>query len=627
MKKIITLITSLALMISLAACSGAQDGSLSIVNESQNSATTSDIVASTAAQASTTTVDSTVEASSVAEALAEDSNLHDDAEDYLWDNSSVISIQLNGDSITIDGNGVTVEGSIATITSAGTYSLSGTLADGQIIVNTEDKGVVRLIFNGVDIQNASGAPVYIQNAEETVIVLADHTENFISDAAEYVFAAPEQDEPNAAIFSASDLTIYGNGSLTVNGNFNDGIASKDGLIITSATIVVQAVDDGIRGKDYLVVRDGNITVNAQGDGLKSDNQEDATKGYILIEYSLLNITSGYDAMDAQTDVMITDGEIMISSGGGSNTRVDETTSAKGIKAGSGIYIDHGTFTIDSADDAINTNGNLTINGGNFTLSTGDDGVHADSTLTINDGIFRITDSYEGIESAVITINTGEIYITSSDDGLNVAGGVDGSGMNPGMGPGVRPGRGGGPGQDAFTYSGDYYLYIHGGYLVIEAAGDGADVNGAIEMTGGVLIVNGPIERMNSALDYDAYFNITGGFLVAVGSFGMAQAPDESSSQNSILINLNSTLLAGTLIHIQNSDGDEILTFSPTKQYQSIAFSSPELVKGKKYTIYYDGSTTGTLHDSLYQGGVYTPGNQLISFTISSVVTLLGNSFR
>lgn len=163
------------------------------------------------------------------------------------------------------------------------------------------------------------------------------------------------------------------------------------------------------------------------------------------------------------------------------------------------------------------------------------------------------------------------------DGLNVAAGNDGSGTNHGPG--------GGPRQDNFTYTGDYWLYINGGTIVVEAAGDGVDVNGAIEMTDGVLIVHDPTQNMNGALDYDGTFNMTGGFLVAAGSVGMAQAPGQSSSQYAALINLNAAQQAGTLVHIQTSDGEEVLTFSPNKSYQSIAFSSPELLNGTTYEIY------------------------------------------
>jgi hypothetical protein len=572
-------------------------------------------------------------ADSAIETVAENSEDHADASDYIWDSSQVVQIVLNEDSITVDGDGVTVDGSKATIASAGTYSLGGSLADGQIIVDTQDEELVRLILNGIDIRNSMTAPIYVKNAEETVIVLADKTDNYVSDGESYVFADPEDDEPNAAIFGKADLTIYGNGSLTVDGNYNDGIASKDGLVITGGTITVSSVDDGIRGKDYLVVQDGNITVTAQGDGLKSDNDQDATKGYVSVETGVVNITSGGDAIQAQTDVMLTDGEFVLSSGGGSNSRIDESTSAKGIKAGVSLIIGGGTFVIDSADDAIHSNGSLVIDGGTFIISTGDDAMHADSTLEINGGKISITDSFEGIESAVITTNDGDIRIISSDDGINLAGGNDGSGMVqgpwPGGGPGQggRLGRGGSPGQDAFAYSGDYYLYINGGYIVIDAAGDGIDSNGAIEMTDGVVIVNGPTENMNGALDYITSFKITGGFLVAAGSAGMAEAPGESSTQCSVLLNFDSTLRAGTLLHIQTSQGHDILTFSPTKHYQSLALSSPELVTGATYDVYYGGSSTGTVNDGLYQDGTYTSGTKYTSFTISGIVTRIGNTFR
>jgi hypothetical protein len=288
-----------------------------------------------------------------------------------------------------------------------------------------------------------------------------------------------------------------------------------------------------------------------------------------------------------------------------------------------VNIDGGTFTIDAADDALHSNGNITVNGGSFSLASADDGMHADSTLVVNEGNIQITRSYEGIESAVITLNGGDIHIVSSDDGINVAGGADGSGMNPGMGQGGRPWRGGEPGQDAFTYTGNYYLYINGGYVAIEASGDGIDANGVVEMTDGVVLVNGPTETMNGALDHMA-FTMTGGYLVAAGSSQMAMAPGQNSSQYSVLIYFESTQPAGTLVHIQNSAGEDILTFAPTKEYQSIAFSSADLVNGETYTIYIGGNSTGTVTDSLVQDGTYIPGTAYTSFTVSGVVTTVGS---
>ncbi len=367
------------------------------------------------------------------------------------------------DSIQTDGEGVSVDKSTLTITAAGIYELSGDLENGQVIVDTQDEENVTLILNGVNIHNEDSAALFVADAKEVVLVLADQTENFFSDGTEYLFASADVDEPNATMFSTADMTIFGNGSLTVEGNYNDGIASKDGLIIASGTINVTSVDDGIRGKDYLVVKDGDITIDAQGDGLKSDNAEDATMGYIEIQSGSFQISSAADAIQAETDIVISAGEFNLTTAGGSNEQISTDASAKGFKAGVNINIDGGTFDINAADDAINTNGNIVINEGDFTLASGDDGLHADQTLEINDGIISVTESYEGIESAVITINGGNLHINASDDGINVAGGNDGSGME--MGPGFaggtggggRPGRGERPQSGWCSRSGCFYL--------------------------------------------------------------------------------------------------------------------------------------------------------------------------
>jgi len=541
------------------------------------------------------------------ESTTENSDDHEAIDDYVWDSTSVNHIILNGDSISENSDGVTVTGRIATITAAGNYTITGTLEDGQIIVDTEDADTVRLILNGVDISNNSSAPIFVNNAEKVIIVLTENTVNTVTDAATYLFANADEDEPNAAIFSKSDLTIYGSGSLTVDGNYNDGIASKDGLIIDNADITVTAVDDGIRGKDYLVVKEGLITVTAGGDGLKSDNEDDVTKGYISIESGEFAITSIGDAIQAQTDVIITGGEFDLKAGGGSNYTVS-STSAKGVKAGAIVIVDDGAFTINTADDAMHCNGTLAINGGTFAISAGDDGVHADTSIAINGGDITIAKSYEGIESAAITINDGNISVVSSDDGINAAGGTDSSS------------QGGRPGENTYTTSSSYYLHINGGSIYVNSTGDGIDINGAIVMTAGTVIVNGPTSSANGALDYDSSFIMSGGFLIAAGSSGMAQAPSAQSSQYAVAVTFQSARSANTLFNLQTSGGESIVTFTPAKAYQTVVVSSPDLAKGTTYSVYYGGSSSGTATHGLYEGGTYTPGTRYTGFTLSSMIT-------
>jgi len=545
--------------------------------------------------------------------------------DASGDDADVSHIKLEGNAITQDGSGATIDGNVITITSAGTYSISGALADGQIVVDTKDKATVALVLNGVDIACATSAPIYVVNAEKTVITLADGTENYVTDGDAYVLKDAESDEPNATIFSKDDLTINGNGSLTVQANYNNGIASKDDLKITGGNITVNAVNDGVKGRDSIAVKDGIITIAAGGDGMQANNDEDAEEGYIVIESGTLHITAGADAIQAETRLVISGGDIDILSGGGSsngsranvggnqgvrNNPVDSNSveSAKGLKAGVDVTITGGTITIDSADDAIHSNDSLTIDGGDIVVATGDDGVHADNTIAINGGDLRITKSYEGIEGAAITINAGEIHLVASDDGINA--------VSAGAALTGRPGPGG-------FVSGNNYLHINGGYVVVDALGDGFDINGSIGMTGGVVIINGPTVQFNGPIDYDGAFEITGGFLVAAGSAGMAQAPSTTSTQYSVLVIFPATQSAGTIVHIEAKNGTEILTFAPTREYQSLVLSSPDLENGVTCIVDLGGSSTGTAVDGLYSGGTYDGGAQAMSFTVSSMVTGAG----
>ena len=547
-------------------------------------------------------------------------------------------ITLSNNSISAEGDGVEVVDKTITINSGGTYEVSGTLEDGQIIVDSADEINVYIVFNGVDISCSNSAPIYVKSAKNTIITLADNSENYLSDGSEYLYEELNDDgtvtdEPSACIFSKDDLTINGNGTLNVVGNYNNGIASKDDLKITAGTVNVTAINNGLKGKDSITIKGGEITVNSIGDGVKSDNTEDTTKGYIIIEGGSLNITSGGDGIQAETTLTISDGDINIVSGGGSSNAAthaesfqmgpwanpsntsssssSETGIAKALKAGTALTVDGGNITIDSADDSIHTNDTVTINGGKFQIKAGDDGIHADSALVINGGDINITESYEGLEAADITINDGNINLVASDDGLNAAGGNDTS-------------------QSAGVFGGDKFsasngtITINGGYIVIDVAGDGVDSNGSITMTNGTVIVNGPENSGNGALDYDTTFDISGGVFVAAGNNGMVQAPSTSSSQASINVSLPSSS-SNSMVSILDASGNTILSFTPSKTYQSVVISTPELVIGSNYSVYYGGSNSGSESDGLYTDGSASGGTELINFTLSSSVMTVSSS--
>jgi hypothetical protein len=542
-----------------------------------------------------------------------DSSENEDQADYLWDTSTVVEIILNSASISVEPPVATVTGSKVTITSAGTYNISGALTDGQIIVKTEDEGNVRLILNGVNINCSSSAPMYVSKAKKAIIILADGTDNYLSDGTSYTLV---NGEPGAAVFSNSYLSLSGDGSLTVTGNFHDGISSDDGLLINGGKISVTSADDGIRGKDYLIVRKGTITVKSKGDGLKSDNSENESMGFISIDSGEFNITaSAGDAVNARTRLTITDGTFNITTGsgavistgtanqgggpGGGSGGYSGTLSEKALKASESLLIEKGNFIINSADDALHSNTGIVVNDGNFTIASGDDALHADGSIVINGGILNISKCYEGMESPSITLNKGDITLVSVDDSFNAT-------------------------RGAATETNDgSCLYINGGNIMVNTTGgDGIDSNGNVVMTGGTVIAHGPPSAPEVGIDVNGSFNVSGGLLVASGpnSGNMIEAISTTSAQYCIKATIASALSSTTLFHIEDASGKCLVTYKPVRNLYYIVFSSPDLVNGASYSIYTGGTSTGTFGNGLFTGGAYSGGTFRKAFTVSSKVS-------
>lgn len=567
--------------------------------------------------ATTATTDSTSSSETVSSTAAIDTQFSERDKDFSYDSKTATHITLNKNAISVSGNGASASGSVLTISAEGTYVLSGTLENGQIIIDAPDTDKIQIVLNGVTIHSEAHAPIYIKQADKVFLTLAADTLNTISDGNTYSLSEVDSNV-DAAIFSKADLTINGSGALTVTANYKHGIVSKDDLIVTGGTITVNANGQGLSGKDRVKIADGTFNLTTKSDGIQSDNTEDPTKGYIYISGGTFNITSETDGLQAETVLRIDDGTFDISTGGGSanastnaqgnpqedwgkwgasaETESNDTTastSAKALKSGSELIINGGIVTIDSSDDSLHSNGSLSISGGNLTLSSGDDGIHADAAVTIHSGTILITKSYEGIEGNSITVNGGDISLTATDDGFNAAGGNDSSSI---------AGR---PGQNAFSTDSDVFILITGGNINVDASGDGIDSNGSLSVLGGTVFVNGPTNSGNGALDYDGSATISGGVVVAAGSSGMTQNFSSSSTQSALLYGWDTTLNGGTPITLTDANGKEIVAFTPTKNFQSVVISTPTLIVGETYTL--------------------SAGTQVAEVTLSSTITSEGVS--
>lgn len=572
------LMSALIIVSALAGCSG---------NSSQTSSESSEN--KTAASSSSS------ESSRTAAAKSVNANFTARDMDIGYEETDAVKISCSGSDFNISGSGAAAKDGVLTISKEGTYVFSGSIDEGRIVVNVTDKEKVQLVLNGFTIKCTTHSPLFIKSADKVFITLKDGTENTITDGTSYTKLADDESNVDAAVFSRADMTINGNGSLTVNGNMKNGIVSKDDLAITGGTITVNAKNNGICGKDCVKIADGTITVKSEGDGIKSNNSEDTSKGYIYIGGGKINITSTTDAIQAETTLTIEKGEFTLNTGGGSenssktsngkdnpqwgkwgqdnsSAAEEDTASAKGLKAGGDIKISNATVTADTSDDSIHSNSNVTIENGTFKLKSGDDGIHADTSTVINSGNILIEKSYEGIEGSNVTINGGTIELTASDDGINAAGGSDSSAM------------GGRMGQNSFTENSDVYIKITGGKITVNASGDGLDSNSNLIIEGGEIYVNGPTSDGDGALDYDGTATISGGTLIAVGSSGMAQGFSDSSTQCSILYNLSSGHSAGEKITLADSSGNEILSYTATKQFSSVVISSSKITKSGKYKL-------------------------------------------
>ena len=456
-----------------------------------------------------TTESSTTTSSSVTETDTSDM-FSDRDKEVGYDESESVTISLADNSSSCESDAVSITENTITIKDEGTYILSGSLSDGMVIVEAEDTDKVQIVLNGVSISNNQSAALYVRSADKVFVTTASGTENTLEHNGSS-YTAIDENNIDAAIFSKSDLTLNGEGTLTVTAQEGHGIVSKDDLVLTSGTYVITSASHGLSGKDSVRIANGTYTIVSGKDGIHAQNKDDSSSGFVYLA------------------------------------------------------------------------------GGTYTISAGDDGIHAASNVTISDGKIDIAQSYEGIEGLSIDIAGGEISVLASDDGINAAGGNDNSSSEGFQG-----------GDDQFASTEDAYIQISSGVLHVNASGDGIDSNGDITVSGGETYVSGPTNDGNGSLDYNGSAQITGGIFAASGSSGMAQNFDSSSTQGTIMVNIDEQE-GNTEISLLDSSSTELLSWTAEKQYSSIIISTPEVQQGETYTITAGTAEQSVTMDSLVYG--------------------------
>lgn len=525
--------------------------------------------------------------------------------------SEAVKITLNKTTATVSGSGAKADGSTITITEEGVYIVSGTLEDGQIIVDASDSDKVQIVLDGVNINCETNAAIYVREADKVFITLAENSSNTLGGGNEYTQI--DDNTVDGVIFSKSDLVCNGTGSLTIEADYKHGIVSKDDLVITGGTYKITAADNGITAKDQLKILDGSFDIDAANSAVKAKNTDDTELGNIYIAGGVFTVKAEQDGFHATGSIVVDDGTITVNSGDdGFHAELDTVIhggtifvekSYEGLE-GKRVVVNGGDITVNASNDGVNA-ANSGDDGANA-ANSGDGGVNAansgdDGANTTNPGANAVG-SGDDDSNAASSNNDSSAAVNSGDDG-SISGEADGkeppqmppdtengSDMQPSQDfdPGNAPSDGNAPQMMQRGSGGggnsELYIKITGGTLTVSADGDGLDSNGGLFVTGGTTIVYGPTSDGDSALDYDGSAIVTGGTLAAIGSAGMTESFDEASTQPVITYYGTETQSADTTITLTDSDGSALFTVTPEKVYASIVLTCPEMKLDATYTL-------------------------------------------
>lgn len=545
-------------------------------------------------------------------------------EEVLYSNTG--SINFTNEGISATSGVVSITGNTVTISSEGSYVLSGTHANAQVIIDVTDDDNVQLILDGLSLTNTNGAVIYAKQSKNVIITAKSDTVNNLEDATLYTDQIDE--EASSVIFSNDDLVINGSGTLSIIANYKDGISSDDDLLIDGPNLTVKAVKNGLKGKDSVKIYSGLLDISAE-DCIKSTNVEN-DKGQIVILGGTITIDALEDGIQAEGDIIISDGIFYLESGDASASIIVEDIGDIGAKQG--VKLDKGerpnrnifNATEKGAQnndkmgprgqgpnatqgprgqgprDTENTNGtnqdtvevevevdtenanaissaaNIEISGGIFVIDAESDAINADADVIISSGEFTISAGDDGIHAdGLLLIEDGFITITKSYEGLegeyiHISGGKTDLTAS----------------DDGLNASGDnrdeIQITISGGILLVDASGDGLDANGTLSLEGGSLTINGTTRNNNGVFDVDKTFNLSSGTIAGFGSSGMIATPS-SSSQGYISVNLDEWL-SNSDVTITNTSDKILFESTPNKEFEYVFVSSPLFVKGETLIV-------------------------------------------
>ena len=472
-----------------------------------------------------------------------DAQTHYTNEDLTWDSSGEKTIDLANPTAT---DGVSVENGTITITSGGTYRITGEYS-GQVKIEAAKTDTVRLVLDNAKITNSTGAAINVVSAAEAIIYTAAGTTNTVADEANYT--ATGDDDPDAAIYSTANLTLTGEGSLSAEGAYEEGIHTTGGLVIASGTLEVNAANTGIKGKDYVDITGGIVNVTAAQDGIKSTNTDDESLGFTRLSAGSVTISAGDD----------------------------------GLKAPHTLEISGGTLNIEKSNEGIEAQ-YINILDGDVTVNSTDDGINASLKDSSSDTSSDTTSGTATTGQQTQQNQNGQVQQAPAGGGAAPGGSQGSTGQNQNMPQpptdGAMPGGGGGTFEVV-----DAAINISGGTVTVNAEGDGIDSNGTATFSGGTVTVNGPTAGGNNALDSNGDLLLNGGTVTTGSTADMFEAPSSASTSGYLKITDSSALTQGSTVQVTDSSGTVVANYKiTTSGVQLVLVSNKNIVKGQSYTV-------------------------------------------
>lgn len=443
------------------------------------------------------------------------------ADHSLWQQEPYYVLQFNMDSVISNAPSAAASSSRVVLSQGGTYLLSGTLEDAQLVLDVPAGETVRLVLRGVDMHSEHGPVILSKGGCTVVLVLEDGTENTLTDGKSYLYTATAKQD--AAVSVEGDLLLTGGGSLTVDAAHYDAILSRGALVMAQGSVTVTAWRDGLIGSKSLTVSGGRLSVTSGVTALSVPAQKSG-QGDLTISGGQVTLISGGDGAAAAGSLSVTGGETLIVSGGGSENRsygegseswglwgglpqqspqgeeppipereTPVAASAHGLSAGKSMNLSGGAVTLDCSDAALYSAGALLLSGSAVTVSGGDTALSAQGQLTLSAGDVTVLTARRGVAAEGMTVSGGTLSVSSAEEGLVLSGGY--------------------PSEETGTPSDARRMTVTGGTLSVCSGTHAADIAGSLFQSGGTVLLGSGREQNPLRC---AAARVSGGTLLAAG---------------------------------------------------------------------------------------------------------------